>query len=64
MNRYEQYVAFMTILRKEIRRYLRIWSKPAAQRHRLTLYYVIFGNLVGSGIGTMGYSTWSLSCRA
>ena len=27
MNRYEQYVAFMTILRKEIRRYLRIWSQ-------------------------------------
>ena len=55
MNRYEQYVAFMTILRKEIRRYLRIWSQtllPSAIT--MTLYYVIFGNLIGSRIGTMG----------
>ena len=55
MNRYEQYIAFMTILRKEIRRYLRIWSQtllPSAIT--MSLYYVIFGNLIGSRIGTMG----------
>lgn len=55
MNRYEQYVAFMTIMRKEIRRYLRIWSQtllPSAIT--MSLYYVIFGNLIGSRIGTMG----------
>ena len=40
MNRYEQYVAFMTIMRKEIRRYLRIWSQtllPSAIT--MSLYY-------------------------
>ncbi|MDA7584579.1 ABC transporter permease [Luminiphilus sp.] len=55
MNRYEQYVAFMTIMRKEIRRYLRIWSQtllPSAIT--MSLYYVIFGNLIGSRIGEMG----------
>ena len=55
MNRYEQYVAFMTIMRKEIRRYLRLWSQtllPSAIT--MSLYYVIFGNLIGSRIGTMG----------
>ena len=55
MNHYEQYVAFMTIVRKEIRRYLRIWSQtllPSAIT--MSLYYVIFGNLIGSRIGTMG----------
>ena len=55
MNGYEQYVAFMTIMRKEIRRYLRIWSQtllPSAIT--MSLYYVIFGNLIGSRIGEMG----------
>jgi len=55
MSRYEQYVAFMTIMRKEIRRYLRIWSQtllPSAIT--MSLYYVIFGNLIGSRIGEMG----------
>jgi len=55
VSKYEQYVAFMTILRKEIRRYLRIWSQtllPSAIT--MSLYYVIFGNLIGSRIGTMG----------
>jgi len=62
MNHYEQYVAFMTIVRKEIRRYLRIWSQtllPSAIT--MSLYYVIFGNLIGSRIGTMGvFPTWNL----
>src|SRR5210317_1757780 len=51
----EQYVAFMTILRKEIRRYLRIWTQtllPSAIT--MSLYFVIFGSLIGSRIGQMG----------
>jgi ABC-2 type transport system permease protein len=51
----EQYVAFMTILRKEIRRYLRIWTQtllPSAIT--MSLYFVIFGSLIGSRIGDMG----------
>lgn len=45
----EQYIAFKTILLKEIRRFMRIWVQtilPAAIT--MTLYFVIFGNLIGS----------------
>lgn len=55
MSWQEQYVAFLTILRKEVRRYLRIWTQtllPSAIT--MSLYYVIFGNLIGSRIGEMG----------
>jgi len=51
----EQYVAFMTIVRKEIKRYLRIWTQtllPSAIT--MSLYFVIFGSLIGSRIGEMG----------
>ncbi len=55
MNSYEKWVAFRTILIKEIRRYLRIWPQtllpPAIT---MTLYFVIFGALIGSRIGEMG----------
>ncbi len=50
----EEYRAFMTILRKEIRRYLRIWPQtllPSAIT--MSLYFVIFGKLIGSRIGQM-----------
>lgn len=51
-------VAFMTILRKEISRFMRIWLQtvlpPAIT---MSLYFVIFGNLIGPRIGMMhGYS--------
>ncbi len=55
MSPREQYVAFMTILRKEIKRYLRIWTQtllPSAIT--MSLYFVIFGTLIGSRIGEMG----------
>ena len=55
MNRRELYLAFATILIKEVRRFLRIWPQtlvpPAIT---VTLYYVIFGSLIGSRIGPMG----------
>ncbi|EED34455.1 16S rRNA processing protein RimM [Luminiphilus syltensis NOR5-1B] len=54
MSAYEQYIAFMTILRKEIRRFTRIWTQtllPSAIT--ISLYYMIFGNLIGSRIGEM-----------
>ena len=48
-------IAFNTILVKEIRRFLRIWQQtllpPAIT---MTLYFIIFGNLIGSRIGDMG----------
>lgn len=49
MKLQQQYIAFNTILLKEIRRFMRIWVQtilPAAIT--MTLYFVIFGNLIGS----------------
>lgn len=55
MNMREQYIAFMTIFIKEVRRYTRIWTQtllPSAIT--MSLYFVIFGSLIGSRIGDMG----------
>ncbi|MDF2181025.1 ABC transporter permease [Neptuniibacter sp. CAU 1671] len=55
--RYRQllWTAFTTIVVKEIRRFTRIWAQtllpPAIT---MTLYFIIFGNLIGSRIGDMG----------
>src|SRR6056297_67090 len=58
MSYAEQFVALMTLLRKEIRRFLRIWPQtllPSAIT--MSLYFVIFGSLIGSRIGEMdGFS--------
>lgn len=47
--------AYKTIVTREIRRFMRIWPQtllpPAVT---MTLYFVIFGNLIGSRIGVMG----------
>lgn len=55
MHASEQWVAFCTIVRKEVRRFMRIWMQtllPSAIT--MTLYFIIFGNLIGSRIGEMG----------
>ena len=55
MSPAEQFIAFNTILRKEIRRFIRIWPQtllPSAIT--MSLYFVIFGSLIGSRIGDMG----------
>jgi len=48
------WIAFTTILVKEVRRFMRIWQQtllpPAIT---MTLYFIIFGNLIGSRIGEM-----------
>jgi ABC-2 type transport system permease protein len=55
MSSTELWIAFSTILIKEIRRFMRIWLQtlipPAIT---MLLYFVIFGNLVGRRIGEMG----------
>lgn len=59
MNAQEQLRAFMTIFRKEVRRYMRIWTQtllPSAIT--MSLYFVIFGSLIGSRIGQMGGFTY------
>jgi ABC-2 type transport system permease protein len=55
MSYFELWIAFSTIVVKEIRRFTRIWVQtllpPAIT---MTLYFIIFGNLIGSRIGEMG----------
>ncbi|TQV66295.1 ABC transporter permease [Exilibacterium tricleocarpae] len=58
MNLSAQWVAFSTIIRKEVHRFMRIWMQtllpPAIT---MSLYFVIFGSLIGSRIGSMdGFS--------
>jgi len=54
MQRQNNWVAFSTLLTREIRRFIRIWPQtllpPAIT---MTLYFVIFGNLIGQRIGEM-----------
>jgi ABC-2 type transport system permease protein len=55
MSRHPNLVALLTIARREVMRILRIWGQtlvpPAIT---MTLYFLIFGNLIGSRIGDMG----------
>lgn len=55
MNAYEQWIAYYTIVHKEVRRFMRIWGQsllpPAIT---MSLYFVIFGALIGKRIGQMG----------
>ncbi|KPJ92468.1 MAG: ABC transporter permease [Gammaproteobacteria bacterium SG8_11] len=54
MGWYEKYIAFYTILMKEIRRFMRIWIQTVLPAMITTaLYFVIFGNLIGERIGDM-----------
>ncbi len=59
MNAQEKWIAFITLVRKEIQRFLRIWPQtlvpPAIT---MSLYFVIFGQLIGSRIGQMGGYTY------
>ena len=55
MNLTLNWVALKTLVAKEFMRVIRIWVQtivpPAIT---MTLYFIIFGNLIGSRIGTMG----------
>ncbi len=57
MRNRNEYVAVMTIINREITRFLRVWTQtilPSAIT--MTLYFVIFGHLMGSRIGLLdGY---------
>lgn len=58
MQGHRLFIAFTTILIKEISRFTRIWAQtilpPAVS---VTLYFIIFGRLIGARIGSMdGYS--------
>lgn len=54
-RRHGNFIAFQTIFAKELARFLRIWLQtilPSAIT--MTLYFIIFGNLIGQRIGQMG----------
>ncbi|MGA9855410.1 MAG: ABC transporter permease [Gammaproteobacteria bacterium] len=56
VNRFrEDYIGFQTIVNRELVRVLRIWVQtlvpPAIS---MTLYFIIFGGLIGSRVGQMG----------
>lgn len=54
MNSKALWIAFRTIVAKEIRRYTRIWVQTLIPPViTMSLYFVIFGNLIGKRIGDM-----------
>ena len=59
MNDSFRWVGYTTIVRKEVTRILRIWAQtivpPAIT---MSLYFIIFGELIGSRIGQMGGFTY------
>ena len=57
MNTRQVGVAYLTIIRKEISRFMRIWQQTLLPPVMTTsLYFIIFGNLIGPRIGEMnGY---------
>lgn len=55
MTLQQQWVALQTILYKEIHRFMRIWVQTLLPPViTMSLYFVIFGTLIGSRIGEMG----------
>jgi ABC-2 type transport system permease protein len=53
-----RWIAFSTLVRKEVRRFMRLWIQTLVPPViTISLYFVIFGNLIGRRIGDMnGYS--------
>lgn len=51
----KKWIAFQTILLKEVRRILRIWPQTLLPPViTMTLYFVIFGRMIGDRVGEMG----------
>lgn len=54
MNSRQMMVALWTIVRSEIRRFMRIWPQTLLPPSiTMTMYFIIFGNLIGARIGQM-----------
>ena len=55
MNMQQCFTALYVLVYKEIRRFMRIWIQTLVPPMiTMTLYFVIFGSLIGSRVGTMG----------
>jgi ABC-2 type transport system permease protein len=54
MDNQQKWIAFETIVRREVRRFMRIWPQTLVPPViTIVLYFVIFGKLIGSRIGEM-----------
>jgi ABC-2 type transport system permease protein len=59
MNARVNWVGFKTIVRKEITRIMRIWAQTVVPPAiTMSLYFIIFGELIGKRIGQMGGFTY------
>lgn len=59
MSNLEVWIAFKTLVAKEIHRFARLWVQTIIPPSiTISLYFVIFGNLIGSRIGEMGGFTY------
>ncbi len=55
MSGHLNWIGYRTIVRKEITRILRIWGQTVVPPAiTMTLYFIVFGNLIGRRIGEMG----------
>ena len=55
MNTKELFISLNTLTLKEIKRFMRIWQQTLIPSVITTiLYFIIFGNFIGSRIGLMG----------
>ncbi|MDO4250809.1 MAG: ABC transporter permease [Moraxella sp.] len=55
MSLQQQFIAFYTLFFKEIKRILRIWPQTLLPPViTMTLYFLIFGKMIGSRVGEMG----------
>ena len=55
MSQNLNWIGYKTIVRKEVTRILRIWAQTVVPPAiTMTLYFIIFGNLIGRRIGEMG----------
>ncbi|VAW91637.1 Uncharacterized ABC transporter inner membrane permease YadH [hydrothermal vent metagenome] len=51
----DQYIALQTIVKKELLRFMRIWIQTVLPAGiTMALYFIIFGKLIGSQIGSIG----------
>jgi ABC-2 type transport system permease protein len=49
------WIGYTTLVRKEVRRFMRIWVQTLIPPAIITcLYFLIFGTIIGSRVGTMG----------
>ncbi len=55
MNPSALFTSYMTIVRKEVTRFFRVWKQTIVPPViTTTLYYVIFGQFIGSRVGVVG----------